>query len=269
MRARKSAHRHEAENHERWLVSYADFVTLLFAFFVVLYASSQVNQQKAQSVSDSVKRAYKEDHVLNLFQSMIGLRGKEGNPPPPPRAPSAKKDSEKAAPVGSEAAVAELVPSLESLGRVLQDEIKLGKIQVKMEARGLVITLQEAAFFPPGDSKVISETIPVIGKVAQAIGELSLPVRLEGHTDASPIQNVRFASNWDLSSARAIAMLNLMTQRFGLPPNRFAVAGYADTVPVDSNETAIGRAKNRRVEVVILNRYAIPYQSTAEKEKHH
>jgi chemotaxis protein MotB len=152
---------------------------------------------------------------------------------------------------------------------VLQDEIKLGKIRVTMQARGLVITLQEAAFFPPGEAQILPETIPVIAKVAKAIGALSLPVRLEGHTDASPIQNLRYASNWDLSTARAIAMLNLMTQRFDLPPNRFAVAGYGDTLPVESNDTPAGRARNRRVEVVILNRSAIPYQPIAKQEEPH
>jgi chemotaxis protein MotB len=94
---------------------------------------------------------------------------------------------------------------------------------------------------------------PIIGKIAASAGKLRNRVLLEGHTDAMPISNDRFRSNWDLSAARAIAMLNLLSGRFELPAGRLSVAGYADTVPLADNATAEGRQQNRRVDVVFLN----------------
>jgi chemotaxis protein MotB len=96
-----------------------------------------------------------------------------------------------------------------------------------------------------------------MAKIANALRDLPNPVRLEGHTDSIPIHNEHFRSNWELSAARAIAMLELFCGQYGLPRNRFAIAGYADTVPVDSNETPTGRTHNRRVDVVILNQTVV------------
>ena len=100
-------------------------------------------------------------------------------------------------------------------------------------------------------------TYPSVEKIARAIAALPSQVRLEGHTDAVPIHNPRFRSNWELSAARSIAMLDLLVSRFGIPAQRLAVAGYADTVPVESNDTETGRAHNRRVDIVILNEHGL------------
>jgi chemotaxis protein MotB len=117
----------------------------------------------------------------------------------------------------------------------------------------LVLSLRQATFFPSGEDSIDPKTYPIVGKIAQTIRELPNPVRLEGHTDAIPIHTARFHSNWELSAARSIGMMELLSGQFEVPPQRMAIAGYAETVPLDTNDTAEGRAHNRRVDVVILN----------------
>jgi len=249
MRRRRKSDQHA--NHERWLVSYADFITLLFAFFVVMFASAQADHGKASRVSESVRKALEEGQVKAVVAAILGgtkvdkgqgnamMKGPGGTQP-------AARESQSSA---------DLAPSLESLRAALRVEIAKGQLQVALEKRGLVISLREAAFFASGEDTVYPGTYPSIGKIARAIEGLPNQVRLEGHTDSVPIHNSRFRNNWELSAARAIAMLELLVSRFDIPPQRLAVAGYADTVPAESNETAEGRAHNRRVDIVILNEF--------------
>ncbi len=232
------------ENHERWLVSYADFITLLFAFFVVMYASSQADKAKAAEVAASVRTALQDGKASSVIAAIIGSQKEvDKNTKPAKQAVAAPEDPE---------VVADLLPSLLLLEKELADEIKAGEMKVTMQPRGLVVTLREAAFFPSGQDTMVPNGLPSIEKVAGVIRKVGNPVRLEGHTDSVPISNSRFRSNWELSAARAIAMLDLFTKRFSINHHRLAVAGYADIIPVESNDTAGGRARNRRVDIVIL-----------------
>ena len=154
-------------------------------------------------------------------------------------------------------ALAELVPSLHYLTEALQKEIEEGKIEVHLEPRGLVVSLREATFFPSGEANVEPTTFDSIDKIAATIRKLPNSVRLEGHTDSIPIHTARFRNNWELSAARSITMLELFTNRYDIPRERLAIAGYADTAPKDSNETEEGRAHNRRVDIVILNQQVL------------
>jgi len=230
------------DNHERWLVSYADFITLMFAFFVVMFASSQADRSKAKRISESVTRAL--EHGLGAQRKVTVVEIKMG--PAIGQGPSLYQ-------AGS-AQTAELLPSLEYLNAQLKNEISSGKMHISLEARGLVVSLRQATFFPSGEDTIDPATYSSLQKVATAICQLPNPVRLEGHTDAIPIHTVRFRSNWDLSAARAIAVLDLLTTRFNVPVERLAVAGYAETIPIAANDTDEGRARNRRVDIVILNR---------------
>ena len=126
-----------------------------------------------------------------------------------------------------------------------------------MDARGLVITLNQTAFFGSGSAEFDPSMYPTLGKIAAAIAQMDNPVRLEGHTDSRPIHNDRFQNNWELSAARSIAVLELLATRFGIAPARLAVAGYADMAPVSTNDNEEGRARNRRVDIVVLSRDAI------------
>lgn len=237
-------------NHERWLVSYADFITLLFAFFVVMFATGQTDKGKAQQVSDAVSAALENGHFSSSLAAVLGgTVGEHGQGNKQMKGPGGAETPPKPEP----GQAAELLPSMAQLNNELEMEIKQGKLQVELQARGLVVSLKEAAFFDSGDDHILPQSFATLTKVANVIERLPNPVRLEGHTDSIPIHTGRFDSNWNLSAARSIAMLELFQQRLSVPASRMAVAGYADTVPVASNESAEGRAKNRRVDIVILN----------------
>ena len=239
----------EHANHERWLVSYADFITLLFAFFVVMFATAQSDKSKARDVSSSVRDAFEHGQLSSAVSNVLHgktdnhklgnpalVRGQPENPTPP-----------------QPAAPADLSKSLETLRGGLGAELQAGKVQLRLEGRGLVISLREAAFFASGDDSVAPASLPILAKIATVIQPISNSVRLEGYTDSVPIHNSRFRNNWELSAARSIAMLEVLRDRFQVPPTRMAVAGYADNAPADTNDTEEGRAHNRRVDLVVLS----------------
>ena len=248
--ARKKRHP-EHENHERWMVSYADFITLMFAFFVVMFATSQTDKARAQQVSDSVKQALDKGGVAAAVHEILGgTVDEKGKGNAQMKGPGG---SQKAKVAPERAVLAELLPSLQYLNKELQAEIHDGKIEMHLEPRGLVLSLRQATFFPSGEDTIDPKTYPIVEKIAQTIRELPNPVRLEGHTDSVPIHTARFHSNWELSAARSIGMMELLSGRFEIPRQRMAIAGYAATAPLDSNDTQEGRAHNRRVDIVILN----------------
>jgi chemotaxis protein MotB len=230
------------QNHERWLISYADFITLLFAFFVVMFAVSQSDKSKPKDVSASVKRAIEGGGVSSTLRSAL-----QHEPAPKPPSPGAP-------PVEPSRPAYDLLPSFNYLSKQLEKEIESGKLKITVEERGIVISLRERAFFPSGEELVDPAAYDPIEKIATLLSNLPNPVRLEGHTDSKPIHTSRFRNNWELSSARAIAVLLLLEKRYGLPSSRFAVAGYADNAPVAANDSDEGRAQNRRVDIVILDR---------------
>ena len=242
-------HEDSHENHERWLVSYADFITLMFAFFVVMFATSQADKAKTKAVADAVESALADEHFATKLKQVLG----------PSKAAKDRKAeamgllAEKKAEQKPAEKLPELAPSLKKLTAELESDIKAGRIQINLEPRGLVISLKEGAFFEPGDDTIHKERYGSIAKLASVLKPLPNPVRLEGHTDSVPIRNSRFRSNWELSAARSISVLQLLRDRFAVPESRMAIIGYADTVAMDTNATDAGRARNRRVDLTILN----------------
>jgi len=241
------------ENHERWLVSYADFITLLFAFFVVMFATAQQDKNKAKEVAESVREAIQHGQLSEAITGIINhkktapdgkgdTREHPPHPPPPPPAAATHADLQKSA---------------ELLQKALATELKAGKISIVVDERGLVISLREAAFFASGDDTINAASFPIIEKLVALIVGLPNPVRLEGHTDSVPIHTARFRSNWELSAARSIAMLELLRQRYHFPPERMSVAGFGENAPVDTNDTDEGRAHNRRVDMVVISAEAM------------
>ncbi len=228
--------RHAGPSPDRWLVSYADFITLMFGFFVVMYSVAQFDHAKPKDVSESVKRAFggRETPARQKQAATVSL---------PPKLEARTNEP------GTRAALA---PSYADLKQQLQREIAEGKMQVTMDARGIVISLHEKSFFPSGGDGIYPSAFASMAKVAVVIRSVPNPVLLEGHTDSVPIHNQRFRSNWDLSAARSIAVLQFFESRYGIAPQRFAVAGYADNLPVAGNDSDEGRSKNRRVDIVIV-----------------
>ncbi len=226
-----------------------------------MFASSQTDKSKAQQVSDSVKAAMENGGFSATAHEILGGTVDE----------KGKGNAQMKGPGGSEPinrpdpeVPIELLPSMQYLTNALDSEIKAGKLEMHLEPRGLVISLRQGTYFPSGEDTLDPATFDSLGKIAKTIGALPNPVRLEGHTDSNPIHTPRFRSNWELSAARSIAMLELLSTKYGISRDRLAIAGYADTMPKESNDTAEGRAHNRRVDVVILNKMVLQSANTPE-----
>jgi chemotaxis protein MotB len=251
-RKKEAAH----ENHERWLVSYADFITLLFAFFVVMFASSQTDKSRAKQISQAVEKALADGKTLGVPPAVAKILGgtvdDRGMGNAQMKGPGGAQRAAKEAPPDD---VVELAPSMKALTSELEKEIKAGTVEVNLEPRGLVVSLKQTAFFPSGTDALDPATYPILQKVADALNAVSNPLRIEGHTDSVPIHTARFRSNWELSAARSISMMELMADRFKVDRQRVAIVGFADTAPLTSNDTEDGRARNRRVDIVIQNNY--------------
>ncbi|HEY7390140.1 MAG TPA: flagellar motor protein MotB [Bryobacteraceae bacterium] len=253
----KRKHTAHHENHERWLVSYADFITLLFAFFVVMFATAQKDKTKAKLVAESVREALQHGQLSTTITGIIrqmkvtpdGKGDSRVNPDvPPPARPQAKLP-----PVPSK----DLEKTLATLHELLKKELAEGKVALKLDQRGLVVSMREVTFFASGDDAVNPASLPIVQKIAQVIGTVPNPVRLEGHTDSVPIHNSRFRSNWELSAARSIALLEILRGQCGVPADKLSVAGFAENAPVDTNDTPEGRSHNRRVDLVVLSAEAV------------
>jgi chemotaxis protein MotB len=219
-----------------------------------MFASSQTDKARAKQVSEAVEKALDHGTSINVPAAVARVLGgtvdDKGQGNAMMKGPGGAQRAMKDAPPEN---VIELMPSLQRLNKELAEEIREGKLEVRMEPRGLVISLRQSAFFSSGTDALDQSNLPVMGKLAALIATLPNSIQLEGHTDSIPIHNVHFKSNWELSCARGIAVLDTFCDTFKLSRTRFSVVGRADTVPIDSNETSEGRARNRRVDVVILN----------------
>lgn len=239
--------KHEHVNHERWLVSYADFITLLFAFFVVLFASSQSNKAKQTELSAAMQSAFTPMGVFEAHSKTPPLTDRHSAPanatpavlplPLPPASMETAEETEK------------------QLNKLLAEQVAAGHIPpgsvtMRITTDGLVISLHEAGFFPSGSAEVRSASIPMLSSLAMTLPKG--PLRIEGHTDNVPIHNAQFATNWELSTARATAIARLLLERGPIDPANLSAAGYAEYHPIADNNTAAGRAQNRRVDIILL-----------------
>ena len=263
----------EHENHERWLVSYADFITLLFAFFVVMYSVSSVNEGKYRVLSDAIIAAFR-NPARSLEPIQIGelIRAPvqsdkpfDQNKPviqlfkvPFPDKPAEERGEEKPPAVrGSEsqdkqtldAASQQLADSIEAAMSELVDD---GLIEVRRDKRWIEVEIKSSILFSSGNAELSAQSEPVLRKLAETLKPLGNIIHVEGFTDNVPINNFEFRSNWELSAARAASVVHLFTG-LGIDPQRMAAIGYGEFRPVDGNDTPEGRAKNRRVVLVIMS----------------
>jgi chemotaxis protein MotB len=213
MRRKAIAVESEDRHRDRWLLSYADLVTLLLALFIVLYAAS--DHERARAIAASFAQTSGGSGIL------------PGN-----TKPEENNDAEKA---------------------LMSDPVLVQKTKIHQTERGLVVSMSEAGFFAPGEASISPEAGRVIAILAESLKNNGTPVRVEGHTDSIPISNSHYSSNWELSTARSASVLQKLVE-YGFPPERLSAAGYGGFQPVADNATPEGRAQNRRVDIVILNR---------------
>lgn len=247
-------------NHERWLVSYADFITLLFAFFVVLYASAQVDQRKVGKLALAIQVAFQELGVFPASTSKVPIDITEPMPFSTVQAiENANRTTElgriSSPPVDALSAASEeaSISALQAqLQQALANEIAMRAVTVHRESEGLVISLREFAFFDSGSATLRPAAIPALDRIASILAIRTCRIRIEGHTDNVPIHTPQIASNWELSTARASELVRVLILRYNFSPQRLSAAGYAEYHPIASNATSQGRAQNRRVDFVIL-----------------
>ena len=248
MAKRKAQHEKEP-NHERWLVSYADFITLLFAVFVTLYAMSQTDKKKAEEVLASMRESFgysttsagQKPTVIDAG-SMSVIPSIHKITQAPKRVTSRTRGSEQ-----------DFRSTKASIEAYLMKTGAQSKVSVAVTQRGLVVSLKEAGFFDSGSATLKQSSMALLKDVVASLASYSNSVRVEGHTDNIPISSAAFPSNWELSTSRATNVLQYLTKQEDFDPARISAAGYGEYRPVADNSDEDGRSKNRRVDIVLLS----------------
>jgi chemotaxis protein MotB len=251
--ARRKKRVEEHVNHERWLVSYADFITLLFAFFVVMYSISSVNVGKFRVLSDTLEAVFtdpkKSVDPIQVGELSRGEDAEKKNVDPRPE--PAQIIELPVAPIVPEETVRTINDISNQLNEALLEQIENDDVNIKKGEDWLELEIKSNVLFYSGESKLEKDAVPIIGKVADILRQSANPVQVEGFTDNQPINTPRFPSNWELSAARAASVVHLL-DRYGLNPSRMSAIGYGEFKPIADNATDKGRQKNRRVVLVVL-----------------
>lgn len=248
----------DQENHERWLVSYADFITLLFAFFVVMYSISSVEIGKYKQLTNSIGTAFSGNGSSGINQTStekgLGARGVTETktssiikPLPLSHLYTEKmrRERDSMAKTGAE------------VSNKLAPMIAEGKIQVIQTSRGIRIDIQDNLLFSAGSADLSTAANAIISEIVPLIKDNQRKIQVEGHTDNTPIHNTTFFSNWELSAVRASSVVRLLSA-LGISEQRLSATGLGASQPISENETESGRAKNRRVSIIIT--YEVPTQ---------
>jgi len=261
-------------SHERWLVSYADFITLLFAFFTTMYAISTVDAQKMGKMVTSMRASFDAGIFNSGSTTLALLPGTDGsgrrlktediieNISSPKEGQLRDKALQSLRELKSNLMPGDgkALASGKSLGALKRQietlvgtEALKGKVHTSLDPRGLIVSLGEVGFFDSGSDQMKPEGEALLDTIATSLVGLDNFIRVEGHTDNVPITSGKFPSNWELSTARATNIVAHLISAFGLPPTRLSAAGYAEFRPVRPNDTPDGRARNRRVDIVVLD----------------
>ncbi|WP_310599480.1 OmpA family protein [Desulfobulbus sp.] len=241
-------------NHERWLVSYGDFITLLFAVFVTLYAMSQTDKKKVDQVAASYRTAFGvttgttsgKPQIMNKTDMM-----------PIPSMRVQPKNIEKQRPKGdtttkTQATKKDFREMLVTLEKFVVEKNAQDKVNVELTKRGLVISMKETGFFDSGSATIKPSSYELLAKMAETLSPYSNEISFEGHTDNIPMHSAAFLSNWELSTGRATSIARYFMDRHGLNPEKVAITGFGEYRPVADNSTEEGRKQNRRVDLVLL-----------------
>ncbi len=241
-------------HQDRWLVSYADFITLLFAFFVVLYASSRADQRKQSQIAHSIEDAFQ---TLGLFPAGTASQQHNG---------ALSEAQESVAPVNvilgddlsaSPAVQRDLKQLQAKLTGLLSNQIAQHVVALHLGRDGLTISLREAGFYDSGSAEPHPQSKGTLDAIVKTLAATPYDLRIEGHTDNVPIHTAQFASNWELSTARATELAKSLIVDHQLAPGRLSASGFAEYHPVADNDTAEGRGQNRRVDIIVLPRISV------------
>lgn len=239
-RRRKRA---EHDNHERWLISYADFITLLFAFFVVMYSISSVNEGKYKTFSDSLSLAFTNQPSSTFTSQPVNQ---------PENVLKALVDRRTARLGEQQRKIQERMKLLaEKLSQVMQQLIEQEQVSVKQTKRGVVVDINASSLFKPGEAILQASAFELLQQVSLVLSQETQPLEVEGHTDDVPIKTKLFPSNWELSAARASSVVRMLVEH-GVDEQRLSAVGMASNHPLVPNDSPENRAKNRRVSITLL-----------------
>ena len=238
-------------DRNRWLVSYADFITLMFAFFVVMYAISSLNESKYRALTVAIESAFKSPAGQMNTRNLIELPNKPNAAMPQPNeptlnAPKVPNTDEEP----KEVARKKMKSLADDIMTALEPLVKQGKVRLLETSRGVTVEINDSVLFAVGQATLQPESQDALGAIAQILARTRFPVTIEGHTDNSPIATAQFPSNWELSAVRATTVLRLFNA-MGVNASQLTAIGYGDTRPVETNSTLEGRARNRRVSILI------------------
>ncbi|ABE50217.1 MULTISPECIES: flagellar motor protein MotD [Methylobacillus] len=258
----------EPDNNDRWLVSYADFITLLFAFFVVMYGISSVNDQKYKELTSALGSAFS------------GNTNDNTSSPSPDTPPAADRHVLKTTPTSSlihalplsrlqkerqRKEQESISAMIATLNRALGNLATNGKISISKTSLGVRIDIADGVLFQAGSAAIKAEADAPISEITQILADQQYAIQVEGHTDNVPISNAQFPSNWELSSMRATSVVRKMIEN-GIDAARLSAVGYSDTQPIADNQTAEGRAQNRRVSIMVLYHKPEKLQGAANQQ---
>ena len=245
--SRRKRPQDDHENTERWLVSYADFITLLFAFFVVMYSMSSVNEGKYRVLSDTMVEAFKtppkSPSPIQIGEPTKAIQPDHGKVKKPEIIKLKPKES-----VSADESMKKIAKDIKQSLKPLVDQ---GLIKVDQDKLWVTIEMKSNILFSSGSAELEDEAQPVLRQLSNTLSKLPNHIDVEGHTDNLPISTEIFRSNWELSAARAASVVHLFS-RYGVKPSRLTAIGYGEYRPITENNTSAGRLKNRRVAVVIL-----------------
>lgn len=242
---RRAAPEEEHENHDRWLVSYADFITLLFALFVVMYAISTLNEGKYRVLSDALGQAFRKDIAVPAQSTGASPITRTISGPPQVRpalrsADSMRRQQEQ-----------KLIGLADKITEALKPLVQTGQVRLTRLPRGLAVEINASVLFAPAQASLQPDSIAGLQAVAAVIAGTDNSVQVEGHTDNLPIASAQYPSNWELSAARASSVVRVFVGS-GVAAGRLTAVGYADNRPVEENDSLAHRSRNRRVTLLIL-----------------
>jgi len=229
---RKKKHDEEHENAERWLLTYADLITLLLAFFIVMYSMSKVDAKKFGAMSQALQTIL-HGKGTSILKGDANLKGIEDG--------------------GGALKIGDLKLLQVKIKKMAKDMGLEGKIDASMDDRGLVVRVSESAFFDPGSADLKGVARDVLDVISDLLREFPNHIRIEGHTDNMPIRTEKYPSNWELSVNRSTVCVRYLIEQHSFPPERISALGYGEYRPIATNGDDIGRAKNRRVDIVVLS----------------
>lgn len=238
-------------SHERWLVSYADFITLLFAFFVVMFSAARMDKERTAQLAEAIQTAFEQ---LGAVSPAHGAGGGQGGGGGSGHAPSslARTTAPELGRQEKNHMHEDFAQIQKELEKLLAPEIQRREVALRLEPDGLIVSLREIGFFDSGSAQIKPQALDAIKRISTYLRSRNCALRIEGHTDNVPIHNSLFASNWELSTARATAMVKVLIENNGFAPERLSAAGYSEFHPAADNGTTSGQQLNRRVDIVVV-----------------